>query len=125
MMTLKENRLVSLSKEQGCIHLQQTEWTSEQLQYEITVKLKAVPFIVQLFKVVATNRDIAWVITNCGPSSIDTQVVQSEKKVRLLIEQLHRELKQLTGNGANAVSNVRNANILLLLSRLVFTEGCG
>jgi hypothetical protein len=95
--TLKENRLVSLSKEQDYIHLQQIEWTPEQLQYGITVKLKEVPFKVQLFKVVATNGDIEWVITNRAPGSIDTQVVQNENKVRWFIEQLHRELKQLTG----------------------------
>ncbi len=95
--TLKENRLVSLTKEQGYIHLQQIEWTPEQLQYGITVKLKEVPFKVQLFKVVATNGDIEWVITNRAQGSINTQVVQNENKVRWFIEQLHRELKQLTG----------------------------
>ena len=95
--TLKENRLVSLSKEQGYIHLQQIEWTDEQLRYGITVKLKEVPFKVQLFKVVATNGDIEWVITNRSPGSIDTPVVQNENKRRWVIEQLHRELKQLTG----------------------------
>ena len=95
--TLKENRLVSLSKEQGYINLQQIEWTNEQLQDGITVKLKEVPFKVQLFKVVATNGDIEWVITNRVPDYIDTQVVQNENKVRWFIEQLHRELKQLTG----------------------------
>jgi hypothetical protein len=94
---LKDNRLVSLSKEQGYIHLQQIAWTNEQLQYGMTVKLKEVPFKVQLFKVVATNGDIDWVITNRAPGSIDTQVVQNENKVRWFVEQLHRELKQLTG----------------------------
>lgn len=95
--TLKENRLISLSKEQGYIHLQQIEWTDQQLQYGLTVKLKEVPFKVQLFKVVATHGNIEWVITNHAPGSIDTQVVQNENQVRWFIEQLHRELKQLTG----------------------------
>ena len=95
--TLKENRLVSLSKEQGYIHLQQIEWTDEQIQHGIMTKLKEVPFKVQLFKVVTTNGDIEWVITNRAPGSINTQVVQNENKVRWFIEQLHRELKQLTG----------------------------
>jgi hypothetical protein len=95
--TLKENRLVSLSKEQGYIHLQQIEWTPEQLQEGITVKIKKIPFKVQLFKIVATNGDIEWVITNRAPGSIHTQVVQKENQVRWCIEQLHRELKQLTG----------------------------
>ena len=95
--TLKENRCVSLSPEQGYIHLQQIEWTAEQLRYGIQVKLKEVPFKVQLFKVVATNGDIEWVITNRAPRSIDTLVVQNENQRRWVIEQLHRELKQLTG----------------------------
>ena len=95
--TLKENRLVSLSKEQGYIHLQQIEWTPEQLQEGITVKIKKIPFKVQLFKMVATNGNIEWVITNRAPGSIHTQVVQKENQVRWCIEQLHRELKQLTG----------------------------
>ena len=95
--TLKENRWVSLSPEQGYIHLQQIEWTEEQLRYGITIKLKEVPFKVQLFKVVATNGDIGWVITNRAPRSIDTSVVQNENQRRWVIEQLHRELKQLTG----------------------------
>ena len=47
----------------------------------ITVKLKEVPLKVQLFKVVATNGDSEWVITNCASGSIDTQVVQNENKV--------------------------------------------
>ncbi|HYR05456.1 MAG TPA: transposase [Gallionella sp.] len=62
--TLKENRLVSLSKEQGDIHLQPIEWTNQQLRYGITVKLQKVPFKVQLFKVVARNVDMEWVIKN-------------------------------------------------------------
>lgn len=95
--TLKENRLVSLSKEQGYIHLQKIEWTPEQLQQGITVKIKKIPFQVQLFKIVATNGDIEWVITNRAPGSIHAQVVQKENQVRWCIEQLHRELKQLTG----------------------------
>jgi len=95
--TLKENRLVSLTPEQGYIHLQQIEWTAEQLQNGLTVKLQKIPFKVQLFKVVTTHGDIDWVITNRAPGSINTQVVQNENKVRWVIEQLHRELKQLTG----------------------------
>jgi len=95
--TLKENRLVNLSKEQGYIHLQKIEWTPEQLQEGITIKIKKVPFKVQLFKIVATNGDIEWVITNRAPGSIRTQVVQEENQMRWCIERLHRELKQLTG----------------------------
>ncbi|HRC73422.1 MAG TPA: transposase [Candidatus Competibacter sp.] len=95
--TLKGNRLVSLKPGDGYFHLQDLEWTPEQLREGMAVKLKEVPFKVQLFKVVASNGDIDWAITNRSPGSIDTQVVQRENKLRWMIERLHRELKQLTG----------------------------
>ncbi len=95
--TLKENRMVSLSKEGGYIHLDQIEWTPEQLQNGLMVKLKEVPFKVRLFKVVATNGDIDWAITNCPDETLTTQAVQEANNVRWQVEELHRELKQLTG----------------------------
>jgi len=95
--TLKENRMVSLSKESGYIHLDQIEWTPEQLQNGLMVKLKEVPFKVRLFKVVATNGDIDWAITNCPDETLTTQAVQEANSIRWQVEELHRELKQLTG----------------------------
>lgn len=94
--TLKENRLISLSKEGGYIHLEEIEWTEERMKYGVEIKLQEVPFHVQLFKLVATNGDIDWVITNC-PEKISADLVQQENKVRWNIETMHRELKQLTG----------------------------
>lgn len=96
--TLKDNRLVSLSKAAGYIHLQEIEWTDQRLREGVSVKLKEVPFKVQLFKVVATNGDIDWIITNDFSSSLTCQVVQDASDVAWQIEQLHRELKQLTGS---------------------------
>ncbi len=96
--TLKDNRLVSLSKATGYIHLQEIEWTEQGLREGLTVKLKEVPFKVQLFKVVATNGDIEWVITNHPEGTFTTSDIQDENAVRWQIEQLHRELKQLTGS---------------------------
>jgi hypothetical protein len=102
--TLKSNRLVSLSKEGGYIHLDQLEWgegSEEQLRYGMVVKLKELPFKVRLFKVVATNGDIEWVITNSDrPDEATTHSVQEENEVRWQVEQFHRELKQLTGTEA-------------------------
>ena len=97
--TLKSNRLVSLSKEEGYVHLQKIAWTQERLRYGVSVKLKELPFRVRLFKVVAPNGDIEWVITNKEPTQapMTTQDVQDENAVRWQIEQMHRELKQLTG----------------------------
>ncbi|MBK8507135.1 MAG: transposase [Candidatus Competibacteraceae bacterium] len=94
---VNENRLVSLQPGDGYFHLQQLEWSPQQLRFGRTVKLKEVPFNMQLFKMVAPNGDIDWMITNRSPGSIDTEVVQQENKWRLRSEQLYRELKQLTG----------------------------
>jgi len=96
--TLKSNRMVSLSKDEGYIHLDAIEWTAERLDQGVPVKLKEVPFYVQLFKLVATNGDIEWVITNHPPGTFTTSDIQNENAVRWQIEQLHRELKQLTGS---------------------------
>lgn len=95
--TLKSNRMVSLSKETGYIHLQQIEWTPEQLENGLMVKLKEVPFKVRLFKMVATNGDIDWVITNSPDETLTTQAAQDVSDVRWQVEELHRGLKQLTG----------------------------
>jgi len=95
--TLKSNRMVSLSKEAGYIHLDQIEWTTERLENGLMVKLKEVPFKVRLFKVVATNGDIDWVITNCPDETLTTQAAQDVSDVRWQVEELHRGLKQLTG----------------------------
>ncbi len=102
--TLKSNRLVSLNKEAGYTHLQEIAWRPETIHLGILVKLKALPFLVRLFKIVATNGDIEWVITNRdhaageAQGSITSDDVQAANAVRWKIEQLHRELKQLTGS---------------------------
>lgn len=96
--TLKDNRLVSLTQDAGYIHLQDIDWTAHRQAYGVSVKLKEVPFRVQLFKVVATNGDIEWVICNHPEGTFTTSDIQDENAVRWQIEQLHRELKQLTGS---------------------------
>jgi hypothetical protein len=103
--TLKSNRLVSVSKEQGFIHLPEVEWTPERLQHGVLVKLKDLPFLVRLFKIVAPNGDIDWLITNRSNTgegdkqrAITAQDVEDQNALRWQIEQLHRELKQLTGS---------------------------
>jgi hypothetical protein len=95
--TLKSNRMVSLRKESGWIHLDEIDWTSERLQNGVMVKLKEVPFKVRLFKVVATDGNIDWVITNCPDETLTTQAAQEASDVRWQVEELHRGLKQLTG----------------------------
>lgn len=95
--TLKSNRMVSLSSQTGYCHLEELEWSEAQLVDGQLVKLKELPFKVRLFKVVATNGDIEWMITN-HPGFISAQVTKQASDVRWQIEQLHRELKQLTGS---------------------------
>lgn len=96
--TLKNNRLVSLSKETGYVHLNTIEWTPQQLEHGILVKLKKVPFKVRLFKLVATNGSIDWLITNELDENLTTQVAKANNDVRWQIEEFHRDIKQLTGS---------------------------
>jgi Transposase DDE domain len=95
--TLKSNRLVSITKEEGYIHLQDIDWTAERLKNGVSVKLKDVPFLVKLFKIVATNGDIDWVITNDPATDLTTPIVRGRNDVRWDVECFHREIKQLTG----------------------------
>ena len=97
--SVKTNRLVSLSPEEGYVHLSELTWTAEQLISGLTVKLKEVPFKVQLFKRVATNGDLDWWITNSQPDdTLTLQVVQAANQVRWQVEELHRGVKQLVGS---------------------------
>lgn len=96
--TLKSNRLVNLSKAQGYIHLEEIEWTPERVAHGLIVKLKEVPFQVRLFKLVAPNGDIDWVISNDLDETVTAQVAEESSDVRWQVEELHRGLKQLTGS---------------------------
>ncbi|MGZ4969576.1 MAG: transposase [Methylobacter sp.] len=90
--------MVSLSKEEGYVHLDAIEWTPERLQAGVVVKLKKVPFKVKLFKLVAPDGDIDRLITNELDDNLTTQVAQEANDVRWQVEEFHRELKQLTGS---------------------------
>ncbi len=96
--TRRANRMVSLSADDGYIHLDALDWTDERLKHGIIVKLKKLPFKVKLFKVVAINGDIDWVITNDPDETVITQVAQNANELRWQVEEFHRELKQLTGS---------------------------
>ena len=96
--TLKSNRLVSVSKAQGYIHLEEIEWTVARIEHGLIVKLKEVPFQVRLFKLVAPDGDIDWVITNDLDETLTAHVAEESSDVRWHVEELHRGLKQLTGS---------------------------
>lgn len=96
--TLKSNRWVSLNKEAGYCHLEDIEWTAARLAEGGLVKLKEVPFYVRLFKLVAPDGDIDWVITNDLDETVTAQVAEDSSAVRWQVEALHRGIKQLTGS---------------------------
>jgi len=96
--TLKENRLVSLTKEGGYIHLEDIEWSDYTLNNGIIVKLKELPFKVKLFRLVATDGHIDWVITNHPDRKLTRKVVKQKNDVRWKIEQFHREVKNIAGS---------------------------
>jgi hypothetical protein len=47
----------------------------------VIVKLKKIPFKVKLFKLVATNGDIDWIITNDLDETLTSQVVEKTGSV--------------------------------------------
>ena len=96
--TLKSNRVVSLSKEDGYVYPKDVDWTTDRLKSGVIVKLNKIPFKLKLFKGVATNGDIDWIITNDLDETVITQVAQEANDVRWQVEEFHRELKQLTGS---------------------------
>lgn len=96
--TLKSNRKVSLSKETGYQNLEEIEWTPETLISGQLVRIKEVPFWLKLFKLVATNGDIEWVITNDLTEDFTRLRAIEAIQVRWQVEEFHREFKQLTGS---------------------------
>lgn len=115
--TLKSNRLVSVWDDKAAdkaadkarqgvyVHLQDLEWNAQALQWGLSIKLKELPFAVRLFKIVAPNGDVEWLITNGSHTGQDDDSprltahdVKEKNAVRWHIEQLHRELKQLVGS---------------------------
>jgi hypothetical protein len=95
---LKSNRWVSLSQEQGYLHLEAIAWTPERLPQGVIVKLKEVPFQVRLFKRVAPNGDMDWVITNRLNETVTASVAQQASDMRWQVEDLHRGVKPLTSS---------------------------
>ncbi|TAE26035.1 MAG: transposase [Cytophagales bacterium] len=96
--TLKSNRLVSLDRATGYQHLDTLVFDEKTLISGVSVKLKEVPFLVKLFKIVALNGDIDWVITNDLDVSVNRFVAELANDNRWQIEDFHRGFKQLTGS---------------------------
>ncbi|WP_235726976.1 IS701 family transposase [Hymenobacter siberiensis] len=96
--TLKSNRLVSLAKESGYQGLTTLEPPPGGWSQGVEVRLKEVPFGVKRFKLVATNGDIEWVITNHLAAHLTREMVIEAVQVRWQVEEFHRSFKQLTGS---------------------------
>jgi hypothetical protein len=95
--TLKSNRLVSLDKSTGYQSLQSLTFEPQHWTAGVVVKLKELPFKVKLFKLVSTNGDIEWVITNDLSVGMNAFVVELKNDNRWQVEEFHRGFKQLTG----------------------------
>ncbi|WP_071595236.1 IS701 family transposase [Hymenobacter aerophilus] len=95
--TLKSNRLVSTSKETGFQALLDVAPPPGGWSKGLEVRLHKVPFAVRLFKLVASNGDIEWVVTNNFAFTLNQQLVEATTRVRWQVEEFHRSFKQLTG----------------------------
>ena len=95
---LKSNRQISLIKETGYQHLDEIEWSREELISGKLVRIKEVPFWLKLFKLVDTNGNIEWVITNKLAEDFTRLRAIQAVQVRWQVEEFHRSFKQLTGS---------------------------
>lgn len=96
--TLKSNRLVSLSKEEGYHRPEALVLTETQLQTGVIVKLHKCPFMVRLFRIATTDGRTEYIITNDLTASVDALSAREATAVRWQIEDFHRGFKQLTGS---------------------------
>ena len=111
---------MSLTKDDGYLQLGQIDWTAKHLQSGVIVRMKEVTFKVRLFKLVATNGDIDWVITNCPDETLTAQVAQNANDVHWQIGELHRGIKQLIGNERCQYRKARSQR-----NHLAVTTMCG
>lgn len=96
---LKMNRLVDDSDaQQPYRRVDSLTWTEEEQKHGKRVKLRGFPkdYKVQLFRVAVSSHRTDYVVTN-NTAPLTTQAVQEVCGLRWKIEQLHREVKQLTG----------------------------
>ena len=96
--TLKSNRVVSLSKVPGYLHVEEIAWPPERLAPGSRVKLKEVPFTGRLCKRVAPDGVMDWVLTHDLEETGTAQVAADSRAGRWQVEELQRGLKQLTGS---------------------------
>lgn len=96
--TLKSNRLACLDRARGYQHLDELEFDDLATVKGLFVRLKEVPFMVKLFKMVAPDGGIDWIITNDPDHSVNLFVAEIKNDNRWQVEEFHRGFKQLTGS---------------------------
>jgi SRSO17 transposase len=92
--TIKINRKFKVKIDEEYTCLSDYDWGEMDPENGIKIKLKELPFLVWLFKIVTTKGDIEWVITNDPGHNHDNRLVTMRNQTRWKIEELHRELKQ-------------------------------
>lgn len=103
---LKKNRLVDDTQNQEDYKsVESLSWTPSELESGKVIKIKTFPKFkkVKLFRVIVSTNNPEYVATNDLTQS-DTNDVQKVCAIRWKIEELHREIKQLTGIEASRVS---------------------
>jgi hypothetical protein len=95
---LKSNRKVSIDKEIGYQDLTEIRWSREELISGKLVRIREVPFWLKLFKLVDTEGNIEWVITNKLTDDFTRLRAIQATRVRWQVEDFHRGFKQLTGS---------------------------
>ena len=96
---LKRDRLVDDSGGQAPYQrVESLEWQTSELQVGKRIKIKGFPkdYKVQLFRVVVSSHRRDYVVTN-DTAQTSTQGAREVCAVRWKVEELHREVKQLTG----------------------------
>ncbi len=96
--TLKSNRMVSVSRDIGYQHLNELVFDEQTWNRGLIVKLKKIPFQVKLFKIVAPDGRIDWVVTNDLDHTVNRFVAELKNDNRWQVEDFHRGFKQLTGS---------------------------
>jgi hypothetical protein len=96
---LKDNRLVDDSDgQQSARRVDTLSWSEQERIRGKSIKIKNFPkgHRVRLFRLVVSAHRTDWIVTN-DPTRQTTDAVHEACGMRWKIEQLHRELKQLTG----------------------------
>nr|WP_162549811.1 transposase [Hymenobacter nivis] len=91
--TLRSNRLVSLAQASGYQGLDTLEPPPRGWGQGVEVRLKEVPFGIKRFKLVATNGDMEWVMTNHLAAHLTREIVIEAVQLRWQIEEFHRSFK--------------------------------